>query len=1014
MKRKFLLLFLMCILMGGVNSLFAQETTITIGTYKNTSQYFPARLRQNAVGNSYNYSSISQQIYTADEIKTANGGSTPTGKISKLAFKSTITNTKFDKTVKVYMRNIGATSTITAWDTSDELKNNKVYEGTVNIDENGYLVFNLNPAFVYKEGNNILICVDNDRGSSGTVISDVKFDITSTTSKQGAYVASGTNSYGFDAENWPTFGSTTGKTQKNVIEITFSTGGAAVTPKFNNTQAYPLSDMPVTSNPNLRFYVENATHYQVTLSANEDLSDALYQTTDWVTTNGEKEIIIKKDFGLTYTPATKYYWKVVARNGEGDDAPTAEAVYNFSTIAIPGEVTNVYPENGATDITNFITLTWDFAPNTEQYQVNIGSYTSDWFSTNGAEKGSFNVSEYIELEAGKTYTWSVNVKNTAGSPETITEYTFTTSSIYSVTDYTIKVAKADAGKNNVTLEWQYPDATTTQYRINFATTNEVVAQGEWSDRIASTEMGSYTMENVDYSETYYFRVDVRNENATANGDIVYCLVFDENKDWQATKYNNANDVYIRAGIYIPVEKVDENTTIARAKNVTIESDAYLKVAHQLIADNLTINDGGQLYNERKPNTYSGFNPIDAKSIKFNMNIVNPEGNWNDNDNKTGWQFISSPFKYTQITSFTENLNGDYDLYKYTTKSVLWDNQKHENGIDPEFETEFVSGRGYLVSYEKDNNVTLTGTINTSRNIYILAEKYSNDNPLENIYLIGNPFTYDMGWKDIKESAWGISDTYVVVNDKGGYEYKQDGKIKVGDGCLILATTANASIDNPTFPFYTPETNESARNIENNSLNIIATSKAGKDNVVVNFANERGIFPKLKNLNDEIAEIYVTNEGKRYGAYNYNTDIKEIELNFDAKEMGSYTISFDLNGEFESVTLVDRFTGVETNMLLEGEYTFTATGNDNVNRFVIRLGNGQEPAANSQFVYQSGEELILSIEGSVQIVDMLGRVVYSNEHASGNNRIYVGEFKDASYVVRVINEEGVKVQKVFIY
>ena len=131
-------------------------------------------------------------------------------------------------------------------------------------------------------------------------------------------------------------------------------------------------------------------------------------------------------------------------------------------------------------------------------------------------------------------------------------------------------------------------------------------------------------------------------------------------------------------------------------------------------------------------------------------------------------------------------------------------------------------------------------------------------------------------------------------------------------------------------------------------------------------------------------------------------------------MGSYTISFDLNGEFETVTLVDRFTGVETNMLLEGEYTFTATGNDNPNRFIIRLGNGQEPTANSQFVYQSGEELILSIEGSVQIVDMLGRVVYSNEHASGNNRINVGEFNDATYVVRVVNEEGVKVQKVVIY
>ena len=102
------------------------------------------------------------------------------------------------------------------------------------------------------------------------------------------------------------------------------------------------------------------------------------------------------------------------------------------------------------------------------------------------------------------------------------------------------------------------------------------------------------------------------------------------------------------------------------------------------------------------------------------------------------------------------------------------------------------------------------------------------------------------------------------------------------------------------------------------------------------------------------------------------------------------------------------------MLLEDEYTFTATSNDNPNRFIIRLDNGQQTTDNGQFVYQSGEELILSIEGHVQIVDMLGRVVYSNEHANGDNRISVSEFNNAAYVVRVINEEGVKTQKVVIY
>ena len=102
------------------------------------------------------------------------------------------------------------------------------------------------------------------------------------------------------------------------------------------------------------------------------------------------------------------------------------------------------------------------------------------------------------------------------------------------------------------------------------------------------------------------------------------------------------------------------------------------------------------------------------------------------------------------------------------------------------------------------------------------------------------------------------------------------------------------------------------------------------------------------------------------------------------------------------------------MLLEDEYNFTATSNDSQNRFVVRLTNGQQTTDNSQFVYQSGEELILSIEGTVQIIDMLGRVVYSNEHANGNNRISVSEFNNAAYVVRVVNEEGVKSQKVVIY
>ena len=45
--------------------------------------------------------------------------------------------------------------------------------------------------------------------------------------------------------------------------------------------------------------------------------------------------------------------------------------------------------------------------------------------------------------------------------------------------------------------------------------------------------------------------------------------------------------------------------------------------------------------------------------------------------------------------------------------------------------------------------------------------------------------------------------------------------------------------------------------------------------------------------------------------------------------------------------------------------------------------------------------------------MMGRVVYTSEVESANNRINVSGFNNAAYIIRVINEEGVKVQKIIL-
>ena len=324
-----------------------------------------------------------------------------------------------------------------------------------------------------------------------------------------------------------------------------------------------------------------------------------------------------------------------------------------------------------------------------------------------------------------------------------------------------------------------------------------------------------------------------------------------------------------------------------------------------------------------------------------------------------------------------------------------------------FEESFVSGVGYIASYETEETATLSGNIFNKDN-FTFKVFYNAEKDLANFHLLGNPFTFNMDWS--KAQATGLATGYAVVNNEGGYDYLTTGTINVGDGFFVkaIAEAPTFSYDHKNVPVVTRNSKHA------NSINIIASGKAGKDNVIVNFAGKAEGFNKLQNFNDAIATVYVSENGKHYGIANVDENTTEVALNFNAKEMGNYSISLDVNGEFEEVTLVDRFTGIETNMLLEDEYTFTATSNDNPNRFVIRLDNGQQTTDNGQFVYQSGEELILSIEGHVQIVDMLGRVVYSNEHANGDNRISVSEFNNAAYVVRVINEEGVKTQKVVIY
>ena len=320
----------------------------------------------------------------------------------------------------------------------------------------------------------------------------------------------------------------------------------------------------------------------------------------------------------------------------------------------------------------------------------------------------------------------------------------------------------------------------------------------------------------------------------------------------------------------------------------------------------------------------------------------------------------------------------------------------------DFEESFEQGRGYLASYETETTANIKGYIPTETS-FNFPLTYNADNRWSNFHLLGNPFSFDINWSDFAVS--NVIDGIARMTTDGSYKYDVASDIKVGEGFMVMTKGNNPSLScNPNLRSY----RESYDNI-----NIIATGAEGSDNVMIHFNGEDNEgFPKLDNLNENISTVFVQRDGNSYGICSYNDDVEEIPLYFDAKEMGFYNITAETNGKFNNVYLYDRQTG-ETVDILNNEYSFSATEDANPGRFVLRFSKTDNESVSDNFVYQSEDNLYVNAEGTIQIIDVMGRIVYSSDVENDNNVINVSHLNKATYIVRNINENQVRIQKIVI-
>ena len=395
---------------------------------------------------------------------------------------------------------------------------------------------------------------------------------------------------------------------------------------------------------------------------------------------------------------------------------------------------------------------------------------------------------------------------------------------------------------------------------------------------------------------------------------------------------------------------------------------------------LVIEDGAQLILK---NTNTNVQATVKKSVKtWTGSVAEKTDPVND-----GWQTISTSthddgkgyvsFSNVDNLVYLDNTTPRYNVYAYDEANILWVNNLASAPYG--FSTLNV-GQGYIYRTGGSTDLEYKGYVNTG-NIEVVLGYGCATSSFKGFNLIGNPYTHTI-YKGSAVSAIPngtlLEEGYYALNlATGTFDLTADGTaIPRGTAIMVQAIKQGDVYDAKDYTLTIA-----------NSVNGASGGKAGNDNIWFSVKNEdfqdfacvkfkpgRGLN-KIDHYNETAPMLYINHNGENFGAVNMSDDTKSINLNFKAMTMGKYTLSLKPEGNFTYIHLIDKLTGEDIDMLLEGEYSFIASPSDADNRFIVKLGyqpdNGND---NDIFAYQSGSDIYVTGNGELQIFDITGRRV----------------------------------------
>ena len=350
----------------------------------------------------------------------------------------------------------------------------------------------------------------------------------------------------------------------------------------------------------------------------------------------------------------------------------------------------------------------------------------------------------------------------------------------------------------------------------------------------------------------------------------------------------------------------------------------------------------------------------------------------------GWYLIASPVSTTP-SEVTNMLNDTYDLYRFNQAAAPdsdgitkeWENYRIHQG-----DFNIVPGQGYLYANSNTVELSFTGTPYSGNGTITLVNAGWN--------LVGNPFGFEAIITD--------KDCYTINDEHTGIMPEISTRnIAVMEGVFVQASAAGETV---TF-------SRPAKSNDNRSAVVMNLSQGRGtiDRAIVRFGNNNTL-PKFQ-LFENSTKLYIAQNGEDFAIVNADNQ-GEMPVSFKANKNGQYTITVNAEGvEMNYLHLIDNMTGADVDLLQTPSYSFEAKTTDYESRFRLVFSN--ESASEANFAYFNGSEWVVNGNGTLQVIDVMGRIL-SSQNVDGSVNVNAAP---GVYMIRLINGDNVKTQKVVV-